>query len=79
MTDLIVGYLAGYPEFTAFMTVMGILRTINKPLFALISKGVAATDTTFDNKLWNKVRHHKVMKSFLWLLDFTTSIKIKTK
>ena len=76
LTDLVVKLLSGYPEFAAFLAMMGFLRAVNKPLFTLIQKAVDATDTKIDNETWSKIRDHKVMKSFLWLLDFTASIKI---
>lgn len=77
LTSLLVSMLSAYPEFTLFLTAMGFMRTINKPLFGMIHKVVESTDTTVDNEMWNKVKDHKAMKSFMWLLDFTASIKIK--
>ena len=76
MTAIIVSFLSAYPEFTMFLAGMGFLRTINKPLFSLIQAGVDATETKLDNEKWATIRDHKVMKSFLWLLDFTTSMKV---
>lgn len=79
MIEIIVGMLAAYPEFTVFMTFMGFMRSVNKPLFSLIQKIVDSTDTTLDNEKWRAIRDHKVMGSALWLLDFTTSVKIPKK
>ncbi len=76
IAELLVGIFAAYPEFTAVMTGMGLMRAINKPLFSLIQTVVDSTDTKLDNEKWNEIKNHKVMKSFFWLLDFTTSMKI---
>jgi len=76
LTALIVSFLSSYPEFALFLAGMGFLRTINKPLFSLIQVAVDATDTKLDNEKWNTIKSHKAMKSFLWLLDFTTSMKV---
>lgn len=76
ITSMVVGLLSSYPEFTLFLSAMGFARTINKPLFALIQAAVDSTDTDTDNKWWNKVQEHKVMKSVFWLLDWTASIKM---
>ena len=76
LTTLLVSMLSAYPEFTVFLAGMGFLRTINKPLFSLIQVAVDATETKIDNEKWNAIKKHKAMKSFMWLLDFTTSMKI---
>ena len=76
ITELIVGFAAAYPEFTAFVTIMGMFRTINKPAFALVQKFVDSTDTKVDNEWWKKTQEHPAMKSFLWVLDWTASIKM---
>lgn len=76
LTEIVVGALASYPEFTVFMTGMGFLRMVNKPAFALIQKVVESTETKVDDAWWVKAQSHPAMKSFFWLLDWTASVKL---
>lgn len=76
LTELVVGALAAYPEFTVFMTVMGTARMVNKPLFTVIQKFVDSTETKVDNEWWANAQKHPAMRSFLWVLDWTASVKV---
>ena len=76
LTELVVGLLAQHPAFTTFLVVTGFLRAVNKPTFALIQKVVDTTATDADDKWWKKARESKAMSSVLWVLDWTTSIKL---
>lgn len=79
--ETMVGWLmemaAGNPNLAGLFMVMGFLRVINKPLFSLIEAVVKETETQEDDKWWSKIKQSKGMKSVLWLLDFTASVKIK--
>lgn len=76
LTDLIVSLMASNPSFTAFLTIMGLLRAVNKPVFATIQAIVDSTDTKSDDKWWAKMQRHKAMKSLFWVLDWTASVKV---
>jgi hypothetical protein len=76
ITDLIVGLMATNPTFTAFLTIMGLLRAVNKPVFATIQALVDATETKADDKWWAKMQEHKAMRALLWVLDWTASVKV---
>lgn len=76
ITDLIVGLMAANPTFSTFLMIVGLLRTVNKPLFATIQAFVDKTETSVDNEWWKKVQAHPAMKATLWLLDWGASVKI---
>ena len=76
ITDLIVGMLAANPTFATFITIVGMLRVVNKPLCATIQAIVDKTETDADDKWWAKVQTHPAMKSFLWMLDWGASVKL---
>lgn len=68
-----------YPFFSVMLMIIGFLRAINKPLFALIDAGVAATATDKDDIIWKDAKNSKAMETFLFLIDWFTSVKIKKK
>lgn len=76
ITELVVSLLAANPTFATFITIVGLLRAINKPLFATIQAIVDKTETKMDNQWWERVQAHPAMKSFLWLLDWGASVKL---
>lgn len=76
ITELIVGLMAANPTFATFITIVGILRVVNKPLFATIQALVEKTETDVDDKWWSDVKAHPAMKSFLWVLDWGASVKL---
>jgi len=77
MEDMILGLLKEYPGFMSIIAMMGMLRVIFKPLFALIETVVATTPTKKDDEAWEAVRGSKAMEMILWLLDYLASIKLK--
>lgn len=74
--DLIIELLKQYPWFAAFLSVVGILRLVFKPLCALISAIVEATPTQVDNEFWEDLQESKLWKFLIWLLDYLASIKL---
>ena len=77
--ELIIGFVASNPEMSGILLVMGFLRAINKPIFALIDASVKATPSLEDDSKWAKIKASKGMERALWFLDMFASAKIKVK
>lgn len=74
----ILGYLVEqHPEAITFFLVLGVLRSINKPLFALIHAYVEATPNKEDDQKLEQIESSKTYKTFCFVLDYLTSVKIK--
>jgi hypothetical protein len=74
---MIVNFAANYPIFVVIASVIGILRIINKPLFALLHAIASITKSEKDNEILAKVESSKAYALFCYLLDYVASIKIK--
>ena len=68
--------LSQYPHISTVLVVVGILRIINKPLFALLHVIVQSTKSEKDDQALEKVEKSIVYKIFLFLLDWFASFKI---
>lgn len=79
MEALIVAYATQYPLLVSGLVFVGILRTINKPLFALLNAYVQATPSEKDDEVLKKVETSKVYTHLVFLLDYFTSIKLPAK
>lgn len=60
----------------AFMAV-GILRLINKPLFAFFGCYVRLTPWQWDNDLLARIEGSRTYRALLFLLDWVASVKIQ--
>ena len=60
-----------------FLMVVGVLRLINKPLFALLRQYVNLTPDKKDNELLDQVEKSKAYQVFLFAIDWLASIKLK--
>lgn len=58
------------------LSVIGVLRIVNKPLFALLQDVANATKTSKDNEILKKIIESKIYKGFSWLADYLGSIKL---
>lgn len=76
MEALIVQFASSYPHVASVLMIVGILRAINKPLFALFRAYVAATPSDKDNQLLDQVEKSKVYTALVFWLDYLTSIKL---
>lgn len=73
--DFFRDILAAHPDITTILALVGLLRAINKPLFALMRAYVAKTQSKKDDKLLEKIERSKHYKTFLFLLDWLGSVK----
>ena len=68
-----------YPVAVTILAFLGMLRMMIKPIMTAIGEIVLITPTDKDDKLLEKVKQSKVFKALLYILDWTTSLKIKAQ
>ena len=68
-----------YPMLMTILMVIGVLRAVNKPLFALWRSYVQATPTKADDEILDTIERSKITKAILFVLDWTASIRIPEK
>jgi hypothetical protein len=77
--SLIFTLLSDYPNLTTFFAVVGFLRTINKPFFALLRMWAQSTSSTKDDETLNKIEASPQYKTLTFLLDWLASVKLPKK
>lgn len=86
--DLILEGLKGVLEVYALnlpswlvglILLIGSLRVLLKPLFALAYAITSLTPDKKDDELVKKIEEHKLMKALLFILDWFASVKIPKK
>lgn len=68
-----------FPFIASVLMLIGVLRLINKPLFAFLHAFVLATPTTKDDEALNKVEQSKFYLTVVFILDWLGSIKLPEK
>lgn len=63
----------------AIILIIGSLRVVFKPLFALAYAIVSVTPSKKDDEVVKKVEEHKITKAILFALDYIASIKFPPK
>lgn len=83
MEEILIQFLIqaaqGYPIVMTIFIVLGVLRAVNKPLFALWRSYVSATPQKSDDELLDTVERSKIVKALLFVLDWTASVKVQPK
>lgn len=74
----IIAFMAQYPILIAVLSVIGVLRVVNKPLFSFLHVVTGATATTKDDEVLAKVEESKAYKVVTYILDWFGSVKIPT-
>lgn len=77
--EFIIQFASQYPIVASILMVVGVLRLINKPLFAFLNAVVVATPTTKDNEILKKVETSKAYQYISFLLDYLGSVKVPQK
>jgi hypothetical protein len=77
MNELMVSLASQYPMVLAILSGIGLLRAINKPLFALARSFVQATESKSDDVALDKIEQSKVYKGICFLLDYLMSVKLQ--
>lgn len=65
-----------YPAIFAAFTIMGIMRSVFKPLMVLLDTYVLSTPSESDDKKLAEFKEGKVFKVIKFLVDYVFSIKI---
>jgi len=68
-----------FPIITTILLLMGMVRVVNKPLFAILHYLVLVTPWKQDDVYLDKVESSKAYKAFCFVLDWVTSIKLNPK
>lgn len=74
--ELVAMLIAKYPMLAQIFVVIGVLRAINKPLFALFQAYVDQTASKTDNEILAKIMNSSLYKYFNFVLDWSTSVKL---
>lgn len=75
-SDLVSVVTGSQGWLVAFFTIVGILRTCLKPIFSLLHKLAAATPSTADDQVVDRIERSGFVSAITYLLDWLTSIKI---
>lgn len=65
-----------YPQLTILFVVMGVFRSVFKPLCSFLRVVADATPTKADNELLDKFQDSKVYKALAWFADYLLSVKL---
>jgi len=76
ITNFIVSAAATHPWILTALVVIGIMRAVCKPAFDFFHSVVAATPSTKDDELLERVESSHILKWFFWGLDWLGSIKV---
>ena len=79
MEELILWVALKYPKVGTALLIIGALRTINKPLGALIKAFIAWTPTKYDDDLLNHVERSRTYRIAVFVLNWLASIKLPKK
>lgn len=79
LTPLIEAYGGKFGWFLSFVSIVGTLRLLVKPIMAVIEVVVKLTPSTKDDNLHNEILENKIVKMVLFVLDWLSSIKIVKK
>lgn len=77
--EFIIQFASQYPFIATILMVIGVLRVINKPLFAFLNTVVVATPTPKDNEILKKIETSKAYQYISFVLDYLGSVKLPAK
>lgn len=73
----LVDIVAKYPTLATVVFVIGALRTVLKPVVALLHSLANSTATPKDNALLAKLESSKALRGILFVIDWAASIKVR--
>lgn len=76
LANLLGGLVVKYPWAMTILVVIGVLRSINKPLFSLMRALAKSTTNTTDDGVLDQIEQSKAYKILTYILDWTTSVKL---
>lgn len=81
MELMLIGFITSaaekYPVILAIAAAMGMARMVLKPLMTFLHEFVLITETKKDDEILSKVETSKAYKTFLFVLDYVFSLKLK--
>lgn len=79
LESIIIDLALNYPWVTLVLSVVGLLRLINKPLFAALHAYVMTTPSKNDEILLEKVEKSQAYRWLTFALDWVGSVKVPRK
>jgi len=79
MVEMAIAFALKYPATASVLMVMGVLRAVFKPLFALLQAYVASTPSAADDAVLARIEKSKVVTTAAFVLDYVASIKLPQK
>jgi len=76
LIQMVLGFVAGYPAFASALVVMGGLRLVFKPVFAILQSVVSYTASQKDDALLAKVVGSQIYSIVSFVLDYAASVKL---
>lgn len=77
--DLLALLVLKYPATASILSILSVIRIINKPLFSFLHTFVAATSWKADDALLEKIERSAAYKIGSYLLDWTLSVKLSDR
>jgi len=77
--ELIISFANQYPVVASVLMAIGVLRTINKPLFTFLQVLVGSTPTQKDDEILKSVEQSKAYTYLCFVLDYFASVKLPQK
>lgn len=78
-TSFIVGIAAKYPILLTVLSVIGVLRTLVKPIMSFLHQRAGETIDTADDERLAKAESSWWFKTIAYVLDWTASVKLPVK
>lgn len=79
LSTVIVELMSKYPVAASVLAVIGVLRVINKPIFAIAHAIVEATPSKSDDDALAAVEASAFYKGLVFVLDWFASVKVGQK
>lgn len=76
LTQLLTKFVAQFPVVATVLIGIGILRAVNKPLFALLKAYVTSTPVLWDDEMLTKLEQSKLYRTVSFALDWLGSVKL---
>lgn len=76
LIETVLGLAEKYPLVVSIFAVMGVLRSVFKPMVSFSRLVVQATPTLKDDMWLDKAMESKIYKGLAWFFDYITSIKL---
>ena len=76
MEQVLIDLSSKYPVIASVLMVIGVLRSVFKPLMSFLRTFVLATPSEKDNSILDKFEGSKFYAGIIYVVDWFTSIKL---